>query len=192
MKITVKSPKGADLLIDLDSQTLSVKTPTTKIDDAKIVSWGMARHNDDNCYSPTISYKGKKCPVVVDISDSDRLFDAHSAFKAAKLENAVPGLKLLQSALYEESRYMGELNDMMDDEANDGVFCPTMPDSDIDALKARYPRAAVYVMADSYSNASHDQKASAGRRAKDLLLSGGDIDVAKDILNNWAKNSFID
>ncbi len=44
----------------------------------------------------------------------------------------------------------------------------------LDAARAQYPGAAAYVRAESYSMASHDQKASAGRRAMDAIESGAD------------------
>lgn len=47
-------------------------------------------------------------------------------------------------------------------------------DESLDAARAKYPLAAAYAKAESYSTASHDQKASAGRCAMEAIELGAD------------------
>lgn len=107
------------------------------------------------------------------------------AAEKARLAEHVPGLDALRSAYNVEEGYDRAFTAMMEDEDNDGVRPPRKPATDAAALAAQYPRAALYLKADAYSCAAHDCKASAGRKAMDLLASGGTIEQAEHILANW-------
>lgn len=190
MQVTVKSPKNTVFVIDLANSTLTAKT--AGIVNQPIVSYTTVSYDGDNVYCPVIERNGQKQPIVVRSGDDDLLYKAKKQYEADKSEQAVPGLAELESAIFAAERYADQFAAMMDDEMNDGVRPPAQPGCDIDALKAQYPRAAVYITADSYCNASHYAKASAGRKAKELLLSGGSLEQAKKILSNWASNVTID
>lgn len=67
-----------------------------------------------------------------------------------------------------------------------------MQDADdaLDAARAQYPLAAAYALAESYRMASHDQKASAGRRAMDAIESGSDpIATIAKMESDWSANA---
>jgi hypothetical protein len=55
----------------------------------------------------------------------------------------------------------------------------------LDALLAKYPRAALYLKCKSYELASHDLKATAGAKAAQLILDGGKVEDVGNILSNW-------
>ena len=56
----------------------------------------------------------------------------------------------------------------------------------LDAARAQYPLAAAYAKAESYSLASHDQKASAGCRAMAAIESGADpVATVAEMESNW-------
>lgn len=101
------------------------------------------------------------------------------------LELAVPGLAKLRAARANEARYREEFDQMMEDEGNDGVNPPVKPAVSSSDIAAQYPRAALYLKAESYSYATNDRKASAGAKAVRLLTEGGSEDDAKEILDNW-------
>ena len=64
-----------------------------------------------------------------------------------------------------------------------------MPEADeaLDAARAQYHLAAAYAKAESYSVASHDQKASAGRRAMEAIKSGADpLQAIEKMELDWA------
>lgn len=103
----------------------------------------------------------------------------------ARLEAAVPGVHALRAAYDGETAYQDAFERMMADEQNDGVNPPRRPASNSDELAAQYPRAVVYLRAEGYSCAAHDLKASAGRKAMNILASGGSIEDAENILSNW-------
>ncbi|WP_220457319.1 hypothetical protein [Neisseria shayeganii] len=102
-----------------------------------------------------------------------------------ELERKIPGLSILRNAYYDINAYHDAFNRMMEDEQNDGVRPPKAPQADIEALEQQYPVAKVYLKACDYSDASNYQKAGAGRQAKILLESGGSIEEANKILDNW-------
>jgi len=105
------------------------------------------------------------------------------------LELAVPGLASLRAARADEARYREEFERMMEDEGNDGVNPPTKPAVSSSDLAAQYPRAALYLKAESYSCASNDRKASAGSKAAAILANGGSEDEARAVLDNWLPDS---
>lgn len=105
------------------------------------------------------------------------------------LDKAIPGLSELLEAINAEDNYQYLFNKMMDDEYNDGVNPPSMPKTSSDELRKQYPRAALYVKADSYSNASNCHKSTAGDKAKKILISGGNMDEATNIMDNWLPES---
>lgn len=100
---------------------------------------------------------------------------------------SIDGLTELQSALAEQERYAAQFEQMMEDEQNDGIRPPRPAAGNFDELRARYPRAAAYVFADSWAGAEHDVKASAGSKAKKQILEGNDHSQAiHEMRQTWA------
>lgn len=120
------------------------------------------------------------------------------------LESQIPGLAEMRDLEYkveaEASRYKFELNEMMDDENNDGVNPPEPEDRSfaekLAALKKSNPRAALYLKAEkqalgttSYSATSGSAKG--GQDAMEILRAGGSLKDAAQALafryenNNW-------
>ena len=56
---------------------------------------------------------------------------------------------------------------------------------DVAALAEQYPRAAAYLEAEGYAQASNHHKAEAGTRAMRLLEDGGPIGAAEQVLATW-------
>jgi hypothetical protein len=96
--------------------------------------------------------------------------------KERLLKLNVPGLDILREAYRDIERYNEEFNQMMDNEYNDGVNPPAPIKSDIETLKAQYPRAAAYLKAEKWEMSSNYEKSDAGQKAKDAIVVGGDID----------------
>lgn len=107
----------------------------------------------------------------------------------AEMEAKYPGITELKKAYSEHYYYQEQFQRAMEDEYNDGVNMPKRPSSNIDELCTKYPRAAIYLKADSYSCAENYHKANAGDKAKALLDKGGSIEEAQEILNNWLPQS---
>lgn len=100
---------------------------------------------------------------------------------------AIEGLKEIQDAIMEHENYRYKFNRMMEDEFNDGVNPPTKPQSDIGALKKKYPRAAAYLKADSYAMAANYAKAGAGSTARERIINGEDYEkVIADMEKEWS------
>jgi hypothetical protein len=109
---------------------------------------------------------------IAEIAEAQRL--AAKVAAEEKLLANVPGLRELEAAYSDRERYRREFDEMMEDGDNDGVNPPTRPTADIDALRAQYPVAVVYLRAESWSLASHHAKAGAGRRALAAIREGQD------------------
>lgn len=111
---------------------------------------------------------------------------AAAAAREAKID-AIEGLKEIKSAIYDRQRYRCEFNAMMDDEFNDGTRAPKLPTADVDALLAKYPRAAAYIKAESYSYAAHDVKSMSGAKALEKIINGEDYAAAlADMEAEWS------
>lgn len=186
MKVTVKSPKGTEIQIDLASKTVTIEKIGMISQPYQHI--GVIRYEGDNC--AYLASGDKK--IIVGTADTKKVIDAERAYREAKLEAAVPGITLLRAAMRGEAAYFEAMQAMMEDEMNDGVKAPTHQKLDIEAIRSQYPRAALYAKADGYHDASHYAKSSAGKKAKELLENGGSLSDAEEILNSWHKDSYID
>lgn len=184
MKITVKSPIGTEIEINLAANTATIQK--IGMVDAPIQDWGTTHHEGENVQY--IQTDGKQ--IIIDADCFRDLTEARADYQRSKLEEAVPGITLLQAAMRGEAGYFAALNEMMDDEM--GVSLPNAPALNVEELKAEYPRAALYAKADAYSEAAHYAKSAAGNKAKKLLEEGGSKEEAKAILASWNKDVYID
>ena len=65
---------------------------------------------------------------------------------------------------------------------------PMKPELTVEEVSEKYPRAAAYIKADRWSDASHYYKASCGRRAKEAILNGDNYeDVISEMKSAWSK-----
>ena len=109
---------------------------------------------------------------------------------AATLEANVPGLSemthLLDVSNAEADRYQYQFEQMMDDEGNDGARPPKPINNayreQLTAMMADHPRAALYLKARAQSSSTHwadnTGAGAAGRKAMDILATGGSIEDA--------------
>ena len=144
-----------------------------------------------------VTYKGVTRKLIVAYDDKPDLALMIEQWKAAwdawKYRN-VPGLNELrkaQDAAYDEqARYDAEFNRMMD--TGSGI-APKPVDKSLaekaKELAQKYPRAALYLVAERYTFAANHHKYSAGKDAMDLIAEGGSLGDAKSILDNWLPES---
>lgn len=101
--------------------------------------------------------------------------------------NAIEGLQEIYDASEEWSRYRDAFSCMMDNQDNDGARPPMQPTVNIEALNAKYPRAAAYIKAENYSCAANYAKSSAGRKALEKIINGEDYAQAiADMETEWS------
>jgi hypothetical protein len=93
----------------------------------------------------------------------------------AKLDS-IEGLNELQTAINEWDDFHTAFNEYLDEECP--LVMPKKPESDVAALKAKYPKAVAYLQAESWSRASHYEKAHCGREASEAILNGEDYKAA--------------
>lgn len=109
------------------------------------------------------------------------------------LETAIPGvseiLRLSKSVRNDGARYSSQFSRMMEDEGNDGARPPKLTNDDAEKrlkeMLAANPRAAQYVRALAFEDASNYMKAAAGTKAKNMLLAGESAEKAKGALDDW-------
>ncbi len=136
---------------------------------------------------------GKCVLPLAAIAAIDSLRDAVAAEKAAILAKHCPGMEVLRAAYAEHARYRQEFSAMMDDEYNDGVRPPKPATSDLAALRAQYPAAALYIAAcDQADCSAHWAKAKAGGEAKAMLLAGADLAAVRAKLDNWLSDNKVE
>ena len=109
-----------------------------------------------------------KPAILAVLLEEKREKERKAAERQSKID-AIEGLKEIRAA----SRELNEFYDRYNEAVVNGYgILPVKPDIDLDALKAKYPRAAAYLKAESYKNAAHYQKSSAGRKALERIING--------------------
>ena len=117
-----------------------------------------------------------------------------AAERAAKIA-AIEGLEEIQNAIDAVMTWKAEFNRQMESES--GVTSmPTSPADNIDDLRKQYPRAAAYLDAKGYANATHDVKCSCGKTALEKIINGDDYAAAiaemETEWNNYCKDHMMD
>lgn len=106
--------------------------------------------------------------------------------RAAKIA-AIEGLEEIRAARADLAAWHEEWNRSFEDVGGLGVR--QKPEYDFEALNAKYPRAAAYLKAESFENASNYAKAAAGKRAKERIINGEDYCAAiADMESEWEKH----
>jgi hypothetical protein len=99
-------------------------------------------------------------------------------------EDMIPGLDALRGARGTRN-YEHEMLTRAIDSGSSRCPAQTVTNAQVEALEAQYPAAVAYLRAESYACASNLDKHAAGRKAKELLLSGGSVEQANEIMDNW-------
>lgn len=106
--------------------------------------------------------------------------------KAKDPENVIAGLRVLKEAIAKLENYYYLREKRFEDERLSSLPI-AKPNVDLDALKAKYPRAAAFLKAEAWSYASHYAKAAAGSRACKRILAGEDYEkVIADMDKEWS------
>lgn len=93
-----------------------------------------------------------------------------AAARQARID-AIPGLKEIRALIEAQASWRNELTRQMDSE--DGcTSMPGYPEGDVEALYARYPRAAAYLRAEAWAEAENDARSQAGAVALEKILDG--------------------
>lgn len=112
--------------------------------------------------------------------------DARSAARKAAIDG-IDGLSELRAALADHTRYHRQFEAMMEDEQNDGARPPRAAKGNIDELCARFQRAAAYLEAESWNQASNYAKSAAGSKAMEQIEAGQDYEQAiRDMKAKWS------
>lgn len=188
MKINAETPTGKTVMLDLAQRTLTM--PDNGITDAQYESIGRHLHERDQYYG--VQLNDPKTVVILSHETGKKVTLARIKYEDDQLEIAIPGLRALKAALFEESRYAEQFARMMEDEGNDGARPPAMPKANVDELRNQYPRASLYIIAESYEDASNYVKSSAGRKALTRLKNGDDLEGVSKMLNTWHEDAYTD
>ena len=147
-----------------------------------------------------VKREGKMTKLVVRLDNKPELaakveawkaeWATYKAAKAAEFARNVPGLdelKKARTAAYnEQARYDYEFDRMMD---TGHSISPKAVYETLQAkaaqLAGKYPRAAMYLRAQAYTRSSNSNKYGAGEDAKEIIATGGILEEAEAILDNW-------
>jgi hypothetical protein len=88
----------------------------------------------------------------------------------------IEGLTELQNAIDRWERYHYEFQRRMQNE-NLSSSLPKVPTEQISDVAKKFPRAAAYLKAESYYDASHYAKSAAGRKAVERIINGEDYNT---------------
>ena len=119
----------------------------------------------------------KKPEIIAYLKAEQEEKEKAEADRKAKIA-AIDGLAEIRDAINAETEYRIAFDKMMDDEYNDGVFPPKKPTASSKDLMSKYPRAAAYLKAESWSYSEHFVKSAAGRKAMDRIINGDDYEQA--------------
>lgn len=100
-----------------------------------------------------------------------------------KKVQGVDGLIELMAALNERNAYMQGRKDF-----EEGLITemPPKPTTSVAEMKQKYPRAAAYLEAQSWSWSASFKKSGLGKQAMERILNGDDPDtVLEDMQNAW-------
>ena len=109
-----------------------------------------------------------------------------AAERMAKIE-AIEGLKEIENATIIWNNYSRSLENNFDNEYASSIL-PTPLKVTVDELKKKYPRAAAYILAESWVISNNYKKADAGRKALERIINGDDYkQVIKDMKDEFAR-----
>ena len=98
--------------------------------------------------------------------------------------DGIEGLKILKDAIRDIENWHYEFEKSFDDVGGLGVR--PYPEHDIAALKEKYPRAAAFLLAESWEYMPHYMRSTAGIKAKERIINGEDYnEVIKDMKAEW-------
>lgn len=179
-----KTITGKPLTVDVETKTLTIEQGSFAYKGPYVM-----RYKGERINYFEIQMDGKEQRVGISVADGETINKAQIAAEEQKMETLFPGISALRAAQYDEERYSHQFNRMMEDEGNDGARPPAPVKADLNNLVKQYPRAAIYLKAESYAAASNHHKSSAGTNAMRLLETGGSIQTAEATLDNWSPES---
>lgn len=159
-------------------ETYRISLITEGSDKGNIKIWDSNKVIKDNALEMLRSNK----PEI--IAELQRRFNA-TAERNAKIE-AIEGLEEIRAAQAAWDKYHDDFDRRMSDE-NLSSFGISPPKDDVAATKAKYPRAAAYLRAESYSYASNYAKSDAGHKALERIINGEEYTTAlADMEKEWS------
>lgn len=207
MKIIYQAPDGYTIRADIENGMAYIMGPTRKtarvqlLPHAPVAATTAAQLRKMKLDPANYRQIGSQVLRIAAIEAWDAALAEHQAHlaaqkaaadaKAAQKAQNVPGLDALNRAATDFERAWDA--NRRDIARGEGPFTDTRPaEARLDALTAEFPRAAAYRRAEAYSLAHNDRKATAGHKAMNLLIAGGEIEAADAILEGWLDGVDVD
>ena len=103
-----------------------------------------------------------------------------------RLVNAIEGLKEIRDAEHDIENWHYEFNKSFENVGGLGVR--PKPNYNFSEMYAKYPRAAAYIKADEYRNASNYRKSAIGQNALNKIVNGEDyVLVIENMEREWSE-----
>ena len=118
--------------------------------------------------------KENKEEIIKYITDEAEAKRKAAEDRKAKIA-AIEGLEEIKNARYDLARWHDEFNASFSDVSGLGVR--KKPEYDFDELYRKYPVAAAFLKAEAFENASNYAKSTAGKKAKERIISGENPEI---------------
>ncbi len=178
------------------STEMTINGRSYKIENGKIIRNGNSIEAEPlkEITDKSLMKKAKDAGLVDPVSSGSTLTERKVVEKAleqkakasenyqSNLKKNVPGLSELRNAIFSNEREYEAQRSSIYSGSGRVHQAKTI---DLSGLKKQYPRAALYVTAEGYANASNYKKMAAGREAMEIIRTGGSLKKAKKCLENW-------
>lgn len=154
-------------------------------DDTKLMVRNVAALKRDNAIASLKENKQEILARLKEIAEQER--KAREEYRA-KVQ-AIEGLEEIRKAEADWEEYHARFMEAFGHE-DAAVRQARMvkPTADPVDLKKKYPRAAAYLLAESYAFSGNYEKAAAGRKAKEKILNGESFEAAIAEMKDWGRD----
>jgi hypothetical protein len=127
--------------------------------------------------------KSHKAQIIEILKEEKNAAKKACEERLAKIK-AIEGLEEIQNAIADMNAWHNEFEKSFGDVGGLGVR--PKPSYDFDDLRKKYPRAAAYLRATDFAEASNYAKAKAGKKAIEKIINGEDYEKAlADMQTEW-------
>lgn len=184
--ITTTTTRGTEVAITLTADTITAEVSippfgkfTTEAEIAPLKGQFVLRGK-----VPT----GENLFIAIPENVIDEIVEKRQLLKQKQEERLFPGITSLKELKRKWNDAWEKREKALED--NDGIPGQKFIDEQsiyekLEEARAKHPRAALALTAESYIGAGHIDKSIAGKKALELLRNGGSMEEAQSILDNW-------
>lgn len=132
----------------------------------------------------TAAIMAEKSKIIAVLMDDERENAKRRVDERQAKIAAIEGLREIQEAINDQIRWKEKFDASLEESGGQGDG--PIPPHDIPALKETYPRAAAFLLAESWSRSSQWAKSAAGKRALEKIINGdNEYCTIEDMKYEW-------